>query len=58
MFLINQNYIMADLILYLSLVPGLGDFYVLITSFNDDDDDSDDDGEKYLFSLEFAKAGR
>ena len=49
---------MADPILYLSLVPGLGDFYVLITSFNDDDDDSDDDGKKYLFSLEFAKAGR
>ena len=49
---------MTDPILYLSLVPGLGDFYVLITSFNDDDDDSDDDGEKYLFNLEYAKAER
>ena len=57
MFLINQNYIMADPILYLSLVPGLGDFYVLITSFNDDDDDSDDDGEKYLFNRDYVKVG-
>ena len=58
MFLINQNYNMADPTLYLSMVLGLGGVYVLITSFNDDDDDSDDDGEKYLFSLEFANAGR
>ena len=58
MFLINQNYIMADPTFYLSMVLGLGGVYVLITSFNDDDDDSDDDGEKYLFSLEFANAGR
>ena len=49
---------MADPTLYLSMVLGLGGVYVLITSFNDDDDDSDDDGEKYLFSLEFANAGR
>jgi len=49
---------MNDPVLYLSLILGLGGVYVLITSFNDDDDDSDDDGEKYLFNLEFAKAGR
>ncbi len=48
---------MTDLIIYLSMILGLGGFYVLIASFNDDNDDSDD-GEKYMFSLEFAKAGR
>ena len=49
---------MTDPILYLSMILGLGGVYVLISSFNDDDDDSDDDGEKYLFNLEYAKAGR
>ena len=49
---------MTDPILYLSMILGLGGVYVLITSFNDDDDDSDDDGEKYLFNLEYANAGR
>ena len=48
---------MTDPILYLSMILGLGGVYVLITSFNDDDDDSDD-GEKYLFNLEFVRAGR
>jgi len=49
---------MTDPILYLSMILGLGGVYVLISSFNDDDDDSGDDGEKFLFNLEFAKAGR
>ena len=49
---------MTDPILYLSMILGFGGVYILISSFNDDDDDSDDDGEKYLFNLEFAKAGR
>ena len=49
---------MTDPILYLSMILGLGGVYVLITSFSDDDDDSDDDGEKYIFNLEFVKAGR
>ena len=49
---------MTDPILYLSMILGLGGVYVLIVSLNDDDDDSDDDGEKYLFNLEYAKAGR
>jgi len=49
---------MTDPIFYLSMILGLGGVYVLIVSFNDDDDDSDDDGEKYLFNLEYAKAGR
>jgi len=49
---------MADPILYLSMVLGLGGVYVLIASFSDDDDDSDGDGEKYLFNLEYAKAVR
>ena len=46
---------MADPVLYLSMILGLGGVYVLIVSFSDDDDDSDD-GEKNLFNLEFAKA--
>ena len=41
---------MADPILYLSLLMGLGGVYVLISSFHDDDDD--DDGEKYIYNLE------
>ena len=49
---------MTDPILYLSMILGLGGVYVLITSFNDDDDDSDGDGEKYVFNLDYAKAGR
>ena len=57
MFLIYQNKQMTDPILYLSMILGLGGVYVLIASFNDDDDDSDD-GEKYMFNIEFAKAGR
>ena len=51
----NQNSIMTDPILYLSMILGLGGVYVLITSFNDDDDDSDD-GEKYMFRPEFTRA--
>ena len=42
---------MADPILYLSLLLGLGGVYVLISSFHDDDD-GDDDGEKYIYNLE------
>ena len=48
---------MTDPIFYLSMILGLGGVYVLIASFSDDDDDCDD-GEKYMSSLEFAKAGR
>ena len=58
LFLIDQNWIMTDPILYLSMILGLGGIYVLIASFNDDDDDSNDDGEKYFFNLKYAKAGR
>ena len=42
---------MADPILYVSMILGLGGVYVLISSFNDDDD-GDDDGDKYIYSLE------
>ena len=38
---------MADPILYLSMLLGLGGVYVLISSFHDDDD-----GEKYIYSPE------
>ena len=43
---------MADPILYLSMLLGLGGVYVLISSFHDDDDGGDDDGEKYIYSPE------
>ena len=42
---------MADPILYLSMLLGIGGVYVLISSFHDDDDGGDD-GEKYFFSFE------
>ena len=58
LFLIDQNKMMTDPTLYLSMILGLGGVYVLITSFNDDDDDSNDDGEKYFFVLEYAKVER
>ena len=47
-----QNWFMADPILYLSILLGLGGVYVLISSFHDDDDGDDDDGEKYIYNLE------
>ena len=48
---------MTDLILYLSMLLGLGGVYVLISSFHDDDDD-DDDGEKYIYNLELTNLAR
>mgnify|MGYP001386255695 FL=1 len=41
---------MADPILYLSMILGLGGVYVLISSF--DDDDGDDDGGEYIYNFE------
>ena len=49
---------MTDPILYLSMILGLTGMYVLISSFSDDDDDSNDDGEKYIYNLEYVKAGK
>ena len=49
---------MADPILYLSILLGLGGVYVLISSFHDDDDGDDDDGEKYIFNLENINLAR
>ena len=49
---------MADPILYLSMILGLGGVYVLVSSFHDDDDDGDDDGEKYIFNLKNANLVR
>ncbi len=40
---------MADPILYLSMLLGLGGVYVFISSFHDDDDG--DDGEKYTYNF-------
>ena len=45
---------MADPILYLSMLLGLGGVYVLISSFHDDDDDGDDDGERYIYSFKYT----
>ena len=47
---------MTDPILYLSMLLGLIGIYTLISSFGDDDDDNGGDGERYIYSLEFAKS--
>ena len=47
---------MADPILYLSMILGLGGVYVLISSF--DDDDGDDDGGKYICNFENTNLAR
>ena len=52
-----QNKFMADPILYLSMLLGLGGVYVLISSFHDDDD-GDDDGEKYIYNLKYTNLAR
>jgi hypothetical protein len=44
---------MADPILYLSMILGLGGIYVLISSFNDEDDDGGDDGGKFIYKFEY-----
>ena len=49
---------MADPILYLSMLLGLGGVYVLISSFHDDDDGDDDDGEKYIYNIELTNLAR
>ena len=50
---------MADPILYLSIILGLGGIYVLISSFGDDDDsDDDDDGEIYINNLKFTNLAK
>ncbi len=52
-----QNLIIADPILYLSMLLSLGGVYVLTSSFHDDDD-GDDDGEKYIYNLEYTNLAR
>ena len=49
---------MADPILYLSMILGLGGIYVLISSFGDDDDSDDDDGEIYINNLKFTNLAK
>ena len=49
---------MADPILYLSIILGLGGIYVLISSFGDDDDSDDDDGEIYINNLKFTNLAK
>ena len=47
---------MADPVLYLSMLLGLGGVYVLISSFHDDDDDNGNgDGERDIFNFELAR---
>ena len=48
---------MADPILYLSMLLGLGGVYVLISSFHDDDDDDDDSG-RFIYNLKHANLAR
>ena len=43
---------MADPILYLSMILGLGGIYVLISPFHDND------GEKYIYNLELTNLAR
>tara|TARA_B100000886_G_scaffold240375_1_gene168577 strand:- start:198 stop:362 length:165 start_codon:yes stop_codon:yes gene_type:complete len=52
-----HNEIMADPIIYLSMLLGLGGIYVLISSFHDDDD-GDDGGEKYIYNFEYKILAR
>jgi hypothetical protein len=49
---------MADPILYLSMLLGLGGVYVFISSFHDDDDGDGDDGEKYIYNFDFIYSAR
>ena len=53
----NQNWIMNDPTLFISMILGLGGVFVLINSFNDDDDDSDNDGGTFVYNLEPIKVG-
>ena len=53
-----QNIRINDPILYISMILGFGGIYFLISSFHDDDDSDDDDGEKYIYNIKYAKAGR
>ena len=52
-----QTWVMADPILYLSMLLGFGGVYVLISSFHDDDD-GDGDGGKYIYNLEHTYLAR
>ena len=58
LFWMQQNLIMADPILYLSMILGLGGVYVLISSFNDDDDGDDDNGERYIYNLKYTNLAK
>ena len=51
-----QTWGMAEPIIYLSMLFGLGGVYVLISSFHDDH--GDDDGEKYIYNLENTNLAR
>ena len=53
-----QDYLMADPILYLSMLLGLGGVYVLISSFHDDDDGDDDDGERYVYGFKYTNLAK
>ena len=49
---------MTDLILYISMLLGLGGVYVLISSFNDDDDGGGGDGGEYIYNLKYTNLSR
>ena len=47
---------MADPVLFLSLILGLGGVFVLINSFSDDDDSDNDDGMgTYIYNFDPVK---
>ena len=49
---------MADPILFISMILGLGGVFVLINSFSDDDDSDNDGGmATYSYNLEPVKVG-
>ena len=49
---------MADPVLFLSLILGLGGVFVLINSFSDDDDSNNDAGTgTYIFNFEPVNLG-
>ena len=52
----THNNDMADPILYLSMILGLGGVYVLISSFHDDD--GDDDGERNIYKLSYTNLAK
>ena len=53
-----HHLVMADPILFISMILGLGGVFVLINSFSDDDDSDNDGGTgTYIYNFEPVKIG-